>query len=81
MKKGRGVCVALQVLLQAWKGLGLLQVQKEKKQGFACGVASVVANITGSAKRVKECVEKGEVACHTTTLVAGEIKTNQFQFC
>jgi hypothetical protein len=56
-------------------------VQKEKKQGFACGVASVVANITGSAKRVKECVEKGEVACHTTTLVAGEIKTNQFQFC
>ncbi len=56
-------------------------MQKEKKQGFACGVASVVANITGSAKRVKECVEKGEVACHTTTLVAGEIKTNQFQFC
>jgi len=56
-------------------------VQKGKKQGGACGVASVVANIVGSAKRAKECVEKGEVACHTTTLVACAITTKQFKFC
>jgi hypothetical protein len=72
MKKGRGVCVALRVLLQ---------VQKGKKQGGVCGVTSVVVNIVGSAKRAKECVEKGEVASHTTTFFAGAITTKQFQFC
>jgi len=56
-------------------------VQKGKKQGGACGVASVVANIVGNTKRAKDCVEKGEVASHTTTLVAGAITTKQFQFC
>ncbi len=56
-------------------------MQKEQRHRGACGVVSVVANITGSTKRAKVHVEKGEGACHTTTLVVVATSTNQFQSC